>query len=121
MAEIGMASVEGYAEMAHAVAFPILIANATLLALTSLRNQHVSERARANVLEAIHNLPTAKLPPSLVEKRLHDLKHQNEQFIHRYGITRWSFLCLVFTLCGFAAMEVLVAGAKLLGPPALWF
>jgi hypothetical protein len=48
---------DSYASMVSRVAVPILLCNATLLGLVSLRNQHVSDRARANVLEVLYQLP----------------------------------------------------------------
>lgn len=106
---------ELYARMVSNVAVPILVGNATLLGLVSLRNQHVSDRARTNVLEAIYQFPTSKLPRDLKERRLNDLKLQNKRFIRRYRITSASFLCLAFTLCCFAAACVFAfhdGGAK---------
>jgi hypothetical protein len=98
---------ELYARMVSNVAVPILLGNATLLGLVSLRNQHVSDRARANVLEAIYSFPTAKLPHHLRERRIKDLQLQNKLFIRRYQVSSAAFLCLLFTLCFFATTCVL--------------
>jgi hypothetical protein len=97
---------EMFARMVTSVAVPILLGNATLLALVSSRNQHVSDRARANVIEATYQLPISKLSTDFKERRLNDLKLQNKRFIRRYRVTSASFLFLVATLCCFAATSI---------------
>jgi hypothetical protein len=87
--------------------FTLILATGTLLAMISLRNGHVAERARNNVAESI-SLAMAKNDDvgvsdflSIKRQRLESIKSQNVLFIDRYKNTSRAFMwtAIGFTLC----------------------
>jgi pheromone shutdown protein TraB len=97
------------AKLVHDTAFSILIANAAVLALTSIRNAHVSDRARANVDEAFHKLHKSALSVEQSNKRVAELREQNVHFLDRYRITSNAFIFLTLALILFVGEAALSA------------
>ena len=94
--------VEGLVQVLHASVSAILLANGGLLALTSLRNGHLSDRARGNVDEALYKLPnTTILTQPHKVARINVLINQNKAFMFRYRITSLAFVFAILSFLFF--------------------
>jgi len=99
----------------------ILIANGALLAMISVRNAHLSDRARANVREALVDLDSlsrrneesssafSARRRQLLKERLNSLKRQNERFIQRYKMTSVAFVAFSTAIILFAMTNLFSA------------
>ena len=98
---------------------PVLIADATLLAMVNLRNSDLATRYRNNVKEAIYDCE--------LDERKRSLRNQNRILLFRYVLTSITFLVLAFSLACFAingltGIEPQVGGdlTTVLGQGWLW-
>jgi hypothetical protein len=88
----------------------LLVFTVALLALISLRNGHIAERARQNVRESLYDLwgnPT--LCDRQKRKRQKSLLDQNKRFISRYWNSSKAFLSLAAAL--FSVLIATVVGS----------
>jgi hypothetical protein len=95
-----MLEIHGLAQHITPALTPILIMNGALLAMISVRNQHLSERSRANITENFHTLHDNRISrdEAIVKKRSDSLIAQHKWFLWRYVLTSAAFVIMTISL-----------------------
>lgn len=91
---------------------PLIVAAVTMLAMISLRNGHLAERARGNVDEALYKLPTSELSSALRARRFEQLKAQGAMFEKRYRRGSTAFLIMSLALVALVAAATANAAGR---------
>ena len=96
------------AALINADTTPILIATGAILTLISLRNAHLSERARGCINERLYSLPSCKhLLPQSKQDRDASLKDKSKLFRDRYEKTSRAFIYATLSFVLFALSSLL--------------
>lgn len=95
--------IKGFSDVVKQYATPILVANATVLVMVSVRSWQMADRARDNVDEYLYKVSHLTVSENDITDRKYCLIEQNRSFLIRYKMVSFSFIMLFMAMMFFGA------------------